>query len=901
MQQGTGHPRSSAEGGALYSIILTTILGTIESGSNTSRDLPTANAALALVPVRTKTAWERDMSAGEHASPYGSPSRELRTCNSHQRTANIENSLNVTRAGDGQQIGYSSPQTPVPGRQSRDTYLHQAPGTPGMRRNVRRDAVSRPLAKVICATTGLGLCCEGIAIAVAPQHSVIGQALFFGGLVVPFAVFLTVLFIPFTRFLTVLRVPRLGPLREITVALLGIYPAVVYRMTNPLVLGEYDEHLHEQVLLNLLHGSGLFAPNPILAVGPYFPGLEIFTSAGIRLSGLPVMMVMSLVIILCRLLLVLIIYHLALLASSSRFGASLVVAFYAVSPQFYSFNSIFSYQTLALTLGMGGLYLLRRAQLADHATGRRLFWIALLVLIATVVTHHATSWVVLAFLIAWAAMSRKGERKILARAAVVMGVAVAVWTTALATRLAGYFVPIISTSLQSAQAFLNGTSGHHVFGASGGTPPVADWERVVLIAYTLFSTFAALACAWILLSRAFHNRDRMLGLLGALNLAFPITDAAHFDPSVGALGDRASTFLFFPLALSCSLIIQRHPRVTRRPAPRNLPFRPVVLIALIGGTAVVYLGGSLLGSNPDWQRLPGPYLVSAEARTQDPETLAAVDWAAANLPTGSTVVADRIPADLLLSEARLWPVTRPAHGFEPALLYFSDTWGPQQTTIVKRLHIGYLYVDKRLADSLPYVGFYFYNGETKRATRITEADVDKFAHVPGLKAVYHHGPVTIYATSGLGVALKRSGFTGRHPMGLGSLDAILGAAAAAILILLMPRRLEWMRSFARDIGVLETILAVIAITIFIGGILLDLRLMPGPAFTLGFAATSLVILAIERRKKGLRFLPRLPFPRRLDPLVLLGVVTGTAGLAIALHAAWITDVADVNAILRAIS
>ena len=131
-----------------------------------------------------------------------------------------------------------------------------------------------------------------------------------------------------------------------------------------------------------------------------------------------------------------------------------------------------------------------------------------------------------------------------------------------------------------------------------------------------------------------------------------------------------------------------------------------MLIALIAGTTVVYLGGILLGSNPDWNRLPGPYLVSADFRTQDPETLAAADWAAGHLPAGSTVAADRVPAVLLGSQARLWPVTQPQQGLEPSQLYFSDTWGPQQTAIVKGLHIDYLYVDTRLADSLPMLGYY---------------------------------------------------------------------------------------------------------------------------------------------------------------------------------------------------
>ena len=298
--------------------------------------------------------------------------------------------------------------------------------------------------------------------------------------------------------------------------------------------------------------------------------------------------------------------------------------------------------------------------------------------------------------------------------------------------------------------------------------------------------------------------------------------------------------------------------------------------------------------------------MSADFRTQDPETLAAVDWAATHLPAGSTVAADRVPAVLLGSQARLWPVTHPQQGLEPAQLYFSAAWGPQQTAIVKGLHIDYLYVDTRLADSLPYVGYYFSQGETAKPTRITVADVAKFAHVPGLKTVYHHGPVTIYDTLGLGVVPEWKGFRGNHTMGLGPLDAILGAVAV-LLIWLIRRRLAWVRSTARDIGVLGTTLAVMAITIFIGGALFALRLMPGPAFTVGAVAVSVVILALRRRMDGLRLVPRLPFSHRLDPrvllqpLILVGIAAGAAGLAIAIYAAWITDVVDVNAILRAVT
>jgi len=143
-------------------------------------------------------------------------------------------------------------------------------------------------------------------------------------------------------------------------------------------------------------------------------------------------------------------------------------------------------------------------------------------------------------------------------------------------------------------------------------------------------------------------------------------------------------------------------------------------------------------------------------------------------------------------------------------------------------------------------------------------------------------------------------------MGLGPWDAILGAVAV-FLIMLFRKRLSWVKSTARDIGVLGTALAVIAITIFVAGALFAFRLMPGPAFTLGAVAASVVIFVVRRRLDGLPIVPPPHFLRRLnprallEPLVLLGVLAGTAGLAIAIYAAWITDVVDVNAIVRAVT
>jgi len=710
--------------------------------------------------------------------------------------------------------------------------------------------------------------------------------------------------IPFFSLVTVLMTASLSrSLRQLTIGIIGVYPTVLCWMSSPIVLGGFDEHLHQRTLLDLLHGSGLFSPNPLLPISPYYPGLELFTGVVVRLTGMPVILGMFLAVFLCRLLLVLALYHCALTVSRSLRVASLVVVFYAASPQFYSFNSQFSYQTMALTLGLGGLLLLRRAQLAEGATARRLTVMAILALIATVMTHHVTSWLVLGFLTIWSAIAPQGRRQVLARAAAFMAIAVAVWTANITTALVGYLGPVFISDFRELEGLVSGTVHSQALkGSPGSVPP--QWEGGILILYAAICTFAAVVCGLILLQRAFRNRDRILGFLGVLCLAYPSTLAAHFIPEAGQLGDRASTFLFFPLALACSLVMLRDPRVARRPYHTARTYRrqhSLWLLSLISLTTLASAGAILLGTGPLWALLPGPYMVSADARSQDPETLAAVQWAATHLPAGSRIVADRTPADLLAGEAGVWPVVMPTKGLQPASLYFSKVWGSEQTAIVRGLDIRYLYVDQRLSESLPYDGYYIYVGETPTPERISAAALAKFSHVPGLKVVYQHGPVTIYDTAGLGVKEERDGFVGQRSMGLGMPGDALCGAVLGTLLWTLRRRFRQARCAAHDVGAVGTGVCVMAIIILVGGVLFGLRLMPGPAFTVGALVTVTALLIAKRLRAKERLVPRLPVVNRLDPLVFLGISLGIAGLVIDLHAAWATDVTQVDAILRVVA
>lgn len=757
------------------------------------------------------------------------------------------------------------------------------------RHKARRSSWLPSLAGVVLSTAGLGLCVDGLAVSIAARRPGVALGLFWIAIIFPFVIFITVLIAarPSTR------------LRMFTISAVGLYPAIVYRLSSPLVLGGFDEHLHEQELSNLLHGSGLFAPNPMLRVGPNYPGLELFTGVVTRLSGLSVILAISIVVLFCRLLLVLTIYYASLTVSPSRRVASLTVIFYAISPQFYFFNSQFAYQTLALTLGLGGIFLLRRAILAENPAASRKFSRAgIVALLATVVTHHVTSWIVLAFLILWTMAAPANQRRILLRATSIMGVAVICWSAIIADKLLAYMGPLFDADLKQLRAVLAGSSQRRIFGGIAGMGATPHWEQAMLIVYSLICACSAMTAGWILLSRAIRSKDRMLGLLGILCLASPITLAAHFVSSAADLGDRASTFFFLPLALSCSLVVMRDSRIVQySPLPRR--HAPALLALLICVTSVAYTGGVLLGSGPDWEKLPGPYLVSADPRTQDAETLAAVRWAAAHLSPGAEVVANRVPADLLASQARLWPVTVPQHGLDPAWLYFAPGWTSLQTAIVKGLHIRYIYVDQRLADSLPHMGFYFYRGETVEPRHITAGALAKFSHVSGLKVIYHHGPVAIYDTSGFGVTSQAKGFVGMRTMGLGHIgDALLGLLAGD-LIMLYRRRLTWVRSAFSDIGALGSAITVTALCIFTASILFEFCSMPGPSFSAGVVVAVLLIAAIERRLSGKRLLPHITLAPRLDHVVIaLGILFCLLGIAAGIRAAWQIDVNAVEAILR---
>jgi hypothetical protein len=760
-------------------------------------------------------------------------------------------------------------------------------------RTLKEPPASPRLWGLVALSAALGLLLDSFAVAEAPTHYTFAGLLFWPAAVLPNVAFAAVLL---SR-----RLSR--ALRHFTIALVGVYSAILYRMSSPFVPGGFDEHLHERTLSDLLHGSGLFAPNPLLNVSPNYPGMELFTGIATRLGDVPYMVAATLVILLCRYLLVLAIYEGARTVNASPRFASLVVLLYATSPQFFFFNSQFAYQTMAVPLGLGGLLLVRRAQLSRGPAARGLVGAGILVLAATVVTHHITSWFVFAFLVGWAVLTPRERRHQLTIACVGMGLALGIWTGAIFGKMWGYFVPVFAQSVQQAVGLLTGSNnGHSPLGGNGAGYATPEWQKLILITYALVYSSGALVFGFILIKRSFAGRGRVFGLVGLCAMCYPVSLAAHFVPSAASIGDRASTFLFLPLSLAAALVLVQDPRMIspqrarrRTPGSRVQPRTYGVFALLIG---LAYLGGILLGAGPSWALLPGSFMVVADSRSQDPQTLAAVKWAATNLPPGSRIVADRVPADLLSGEARLWTVFGPQNGIDWASIYFAPQWSSYQTNVLREVQISYIYVDERLSDSLPNEGYYIYQGETQNPTRLTNQDLSKFASVPGLKAVYKRGPIAIYSTSGLGVATELSGYSGNRRMGFGVLgDAVLGIAVVLVLYGLR-RRLRWVVDVLRDASLVGGTATVMSAVIFIGFIVFGLNITPGIGFSIGAALTGVVLFAISRHRHGKPIISMGGRRVRVNPLIVLAVVISVLAVIISLRSAWVLDVSDVNNILH---
>jgi hypothetical protein len=596
------------------------------------------------------------------------------------------------------------------------------------------------LLPVIAALVMFGLLAVACANLVAARGALWADPLFFVGLlliVVPIALRL------FAERPT--RHERLG-----LVILLGMALFACKLLRDPLRVGAYDEFLHLRTADDILLTGTVFSPNTLLGVSPFYPGLELITTALSDVSGLPLFEAGVLALAAARLVFVLALGFFFEMATGSARVAAIATLIYMLNPKFLYFNAQFSYETLALPLAALVLFLLVRRGHAERHGWIGLTILLLLTIVSVVSTHHVTSTMLSGFLVLWggvAVVLRKRDpfRAKPGRIAVFAIFVIVAWTTLVATATIGYLGPAVSsTVLEMARLIAGELDARALFVTRAGeVAPL--WERLTGSASA--AVVLLLLPLGLLVVRSRYRSSAIVVALSMVSLAYPATLLARFTRVGAEVATRTPEFLFLGIGLVAGLALAR------------VTYRGVRGIALAGAAAlmvaVLAAGGVIVGVAP-WARLPGPYLVSADARSVESEGIAAAIWARNTLGTGNAIVADRVNRMLMSAYGLQNLVTTYETDVPVRRLYITPEIGPVHRQIIAEGHIQYLLTDQRLTTALPVVGHYFDRGEEvfigRRQTPLDPVLLSKFDRLPEVHRVFDSGNIQLYDVSGLAAA-----------------------------------------------------------------------------------------------------------------------------------------------------
>jgi hypothetical protein len=524
------------------------------------------------------------------------------------------------------------------------------------------------------------------------------------------------------------------------VVMLGMAFFAIKLLQSPSSFTLYDETLHLRTLNDIERSGRLAMENPLLPVSPLYPGLEVVTDALVRLGGLPTFAAGIAVSAVARLFLVMALFLFLEEVTASARLAGVAAAIYATNPNFLFFGAQWAYETVALPLVVAVLWLVARRWQRSDERGR-LTILALAVVAAIVVTHHISGIALVGFLLLWTLVSivfrslPAGQG--VGALTLLVAVLVATWITYAASLTVGYLAPSVTAAVGGLIAVIAGeTPPRELFrSTSGAVAPL--WERATALATSLTLTVAVFAGGWRLV-RGKRPSVLTLGLV-LVGLSYPASLAFRLSTQGGAQASgRTVEFIFIGLAMSAAVAATALWDAGLRPPST----RPLVL----GLSAVVLVGGVIIGW-PASGRLPGPYLVAADARSIDDYSLVAAEWTRSSLGAGRRFMADRSNRALLsaygdqnalvpsTTSVALWP------------LYFATQLGHTEVIELRDARVQYVLIDRRLSQSVPEVRFYVEPGERARPNAndpIPEAALGKFDGQLGSDRIYDNGSIQIY-------------------------------------------------------------------------------------------------------------------------------------------------------------
>ena len=504
----------------------------------------------------------------------------------------------------------------------------------------------------------------------------------------------------------------------------------------------HDELAHDNTLRQLSETHHLFTPNPLLPVSAFYPGLEIVTHAIRTITGLPTHVSAILVLIAARMVLTLALFGITERLTGSERAAAMASVVYVCNPQFLTFNSQFSYQTLSLPLAVLTVYLL-----VSHR-GRRLPVLPPATAAAAAAVHHLTSYLLIALLLVWLLVALVVRDRRVPRGAIVLTMASGCAAAAAMVSVRGnpvllYLSQIYRTSVKQVHALAaHGQQNHVLFSDfSGDRTPL--WQQLALVGAVVLTGLLLLPGLWQ--ARIwFRHRVSLAIVLCLLACMYPLIPLGHLTFATSEVFDRSSGFVYpgVALVLAC-LVVSPRRGVGTMLVRGTLP--TVVLTWL-------FIGGVVLGAGPMWNRIPGRYYVAADPRSVDAYNLSAAAWLGSDVPPDNKILSDRIGRLLAGAIGNQYPVTYLRDRVNVSGLLLNPKMDPHDIALARRLGLRYVDVDRRLSTSLPRVGVYYETGEwgQGRTAPVPSNALTKLDGYPGVLRVYDNGEIAIYDVSRIG-------------------------------------------------------------------------------------------------------------------------------------------------------
>jgi hypothetical protein len=456
---------------------------------------------------------------------------------------------------------------------------------------------------------------------------------------------------------------------------LGIasYLPVFLRAPDHVYRGDEFAH-YGQAWVTYLTGH-LFPANPLVPVSSSFPGFELAVDGIRSVTGLSMYRSGTLLITGCHIMATFALYHIAKRLVGER-GALLATLLYAISPQFISDDSMFSYETLGLPLALIAVAIATELLDAPRHQRRLLWALGVLTALSCVVTHHVSSYVMLAMLFSCGIgglifPSPNGRRPAFAvlLLTAVGALGAAAWVVVTGVHLGSYlfggatqgldalyhkFIPIGSKALAGKGATRPAAAGFRSPEQASGKPPI----EILLAEAT--PVLWLVACGFGI----WRLRRRLSGpavVVGLMALAYFLSLPLLFLGSAQTTAHRSWAFTYVGLAcLGASAATTVH-RAGRRPLPEPAKTRraraprlrtavtarapgPRVSRRVQAVLAVLVLPLALavsaygVGVNV-YVQYPGPPVLGADGRTPA-DAYAIASWLIHHSPGNQVVLAD---------------------------------------------------------------------------------------------------------------------------------------------------------------------------------------------------------------------------------------------------------------------